>query len=92
MYSLKKKIEDVVSHADMIAPTALEMEETRRIKKEEVLRKHSLWDDLAKSDECFSSLADSVRLVNDLKDLQHKVHVDFCWHCMFSIDYLSLPI
>ncbi|XP_074568723.1 peptide chain release factor PrfB3, chloroplastic [Curcuma longa] len=72
LYSLKKKIEDVVSHADMIAPTALEMEEARRIKKEEVLRKQSLWDDLAKSDECFTSLADSVRLVNDLKDLRYK--------------------
>ncbi|WOL11989.1 peptide chain release factor PrfB3, chloroplastic isoform X1 [Canna indica] len=72
LYSLKKKIEDVVSRAEMVAPTALEMEEASRIKHEEVLRGHSLWDDLDKSDACFTALADAIKIVNDLKDLRYK--------------------
>lgn len=73
LYSLKKQIEDSVSRAEMIAPTALEMEEARRNKQEEVLQDHSLWDDLAKSDEFFTSLADAMKQVSDLKDLRYKV-------------------
>lgn len=57
----------------MMAPNALEIEEARRIKQEEVLRGHSLWDDLAKSDQHFTALADAIRLINDLKDLRYKV-------------------
>ncbi|XP_009401049.2 peptide chain release factor PrfB3, chloroplastic isoform X1 [Musa acuminata AAA Group] len=72
LYSLKKKIEDAVHRAEMIAPNALEIEEARRIKQEEVLRGHSLWDDLAKSDQHFTALADAIRLINDLKDLRYK--------------------
>ncbi|XP_064965287.1 peptide chain release factor PrfB3, chloroplastic-like isoform X2 [Musa acuminata AAA Group] len=72
LYSLKKKIEDAVHRAEMMAPNALEVEEARRIKQEEVLRGHSLWDDLAKSDQHFTALADAIRLINDLKDLRYK--------------------
>ncbi|URE05623.1 peptide chain release factor [Musa troglodytarum] len=72
LYSLKKKIEDAVHRAEMMAPNALEIEEARRIKQEEVLRDHSLWDDLAKSDQHFTALADAIRLINDLKDLRYK--------------------
>nr|XP_018681435.1 PREDICTED: peptide chain release factor PrfB3, chloroplastic isoform X3 [Musa acuminata subsp. malaccensis] len=72
LYSLKKKIEDAVHRAEMMAPNALEIEEARRIKQEEVLRGHSLWDDLAKSDQHFTALADAIRLINDLKDLRYK--------------------
>lgn len=73
LYSLKKKIEDVVSRAEMIAPTALECEEARRIKQEQVLRDYDLWDDLARSNESLADLADAIKVVNDLKDLRHKV-------------------
>ncbi|XP_010938642.1 peptide chain release factor PrfB3, chloroplastic isoform X2 [Elaeis guineensis] len=73
LYSLKKKIEDVVSRAEMIAPTALECEEARRIKQEKVLRDYDLWDDLARSNESLADLADAIKVVNDLKDLRCKI-------------------
>ncbi|XP_008800239.1 peptide chain release factor PrfB3, chloroplastic [Phoenix dactylifera] len=73
LYSLKKKIEDVVSRAEMIAPTALEFEEARRIKQEQVLRDYDLWDDLARSNESLAALADAIKVVNDLKDLRYKI-------------------
>ncbi|KAG1371160.1 putative peptide chain release factor PrfB3, chloroplastic [Cocos nucifera] len=73
LYSLKKKIEDVVSRAEMVAPTALECEEARRIKQEQVLRDYDLWDDPARSNESLADLADAIKVVNDLKDLQCKI-------------------
>ncbi|XVE61076.1 hypothetical protein DITRI_Ditri06bG0010800 [Diplodiscus trichospermus] len=72
LFSLKKKIEDVILRAEMLAPTALELEEARRIKQEEMIRDYDLWDDPAKSNEILVKLADSVKLVDALKDLKYK--------------------
>lgn len=72
MFSLRKKIEDSVNRAEMLAPTALELEESRRIKQEEVIREYDLWDDLAKSNEILIKLADSAKVVDALKDLTYK--------------------
>nr|CAD1828384.1 unnamed protein product [Ananas comosus var. bracteatus] len=72
LYSLKKKIEDAVSRAEMIAPTALELEEARRIRQEEVLHEYNLWDDLTRSNESLAALADAIKVVDDLKDLRYK--------------------
>lgn len=70
---MKKRIEDAVVRVEMTASSALEWEEARRIKQEEVLQGHNLWDNPAKSHETFSALADAIRLVDHLKDLQYKV-------------------
>lgn len=70
---MKKKIEDAVSRAEMIAPTALELEEARRIRQEEVLHEYNLWDDLTRSNESLAALADAIKVVDDLKDLRYKV-------------------
>ncbi|XP_062181590.1 peptide chain release factor PrfB3, chloroplastic-like isoform X2 [Phragmites australis] len=56
----------------MTASSALEFEEARRIKQEEVLRKRNLWDNPAKSYESLSALADAIRVVDHLKDLRFK--------------------
>ncbi|XP_039129394.1 LOW QUALITY PROTEIN: peptide chain release factor PrfB3, chloroplastic [Dioscorea cayenensis subsp. rotundata] len=72
LFSLKKKIADAISRAEMIAPLALEFEEARRIKQEAVLQDCNLWDDIEKSTESLSALGDAIKMVNDLKDLQHK--------------------
>ncbi|KAJ1262636.1 hypothetical protein BS78_09G124000 [Paspalum vaginatum] len=72
MYSLKKRIEDAVVRVETTASSALELEEARRIKQEEVLRKHNLWDNPAKSHETLSALADAIRVVDHLKDLRFK--------------------
>lgn len=73
MFSLRKKIEDVVLRAETLAPAALELEEAIRIKHEETIRQSILWDDLAKSNEVLIKLADSSRVVDALKDLRYKV-------------------
>ncbi|XP_065855251.1 peptide chain release factor PrfB3, chloroplastic isoform X1 [Euphorbia lathyris] len=73
LFSLKKKIEDAVLRAEMSAPTALELEETRRMKQEEVMREFDLWDDPVKFNEILGGLADSVKLVDSLRDLKYKV-------------------
>ena len=70
---MKKKIEDVILRAEMLAPTALELEEAKRIKQEEMIRDYDLWDDPAKSNEILVKLADSVKVVDALKDLKYKV-------------------
>ena len=57
----------------MLAPTALELEEAKRIKQEEMIRDYDLWDDPAKSNEILVKLADSVKVVEALKDLKYKV-------------------
>ncbi|XP_022766619.1 peptide chain release factor PrfB3, chloroplastic [Durio zibethinus] len=72
LFSLKKKIEDVILRAEMLAPTALDVEEARRIKQEEMIRDYDLWDDPAKSNEILVKLADSVKVVEALKDLKYK--------------------
>ncbi|KAK3039642.1 hypothetical protein RJ639_027233 [Escallonia herrerae] len=72
MFSLRKKIGDSVSRAEMLAPTALELEEERHIKQEKVIREYDLWDDLAKSNEVLVKLADSAKAVDALKDLKYK--------------------
>ncbi|XP_039028428.1 peptide chain release factor PrfB3, chloroplastic-like isoform X2 [Hibiscus syriacus] len=65
-------IEDVILRAEMLAPTALELEESRRIKQEEMVRDYDLWNDPAKSNEILVKLADSVKVVDALKDLKYK--------------------
>ena len=70
---MKKRIEDAVIRVETTASSALELEEARRIKQEEVLRKCNLWDNLIKSHETLSALADAIRVVNHLKDLRFKV-------------------
>ncbi|KAI3782634.1 hypothetical protein L2E82_12687 [Cichorium intybus] len=73
MFSLRKKIEDSVNRAEMLGLTALEFEEARRIKQEEMIREYDLWDDLAKSSDILIKLADSAKVVDALKDLTYKV-------------------
>ncbi|KAH9679739.1 peptide chain release factor PrfB3 [Citrus sinensis] len=67
-----KKIEDAVLRAESLATTALELEEARRIKQEEMVRNYNLWDDPTKSNEVLVKLADSLKVVNALKDLRYK--------------------
>ncbi|XP_062165953.1 peptide chain release factor PrfB3, chloroplastic isoform X1 [Alnus glutinosa] len=73
LFSLKKKIEDAVIRAEMLAPSALELEEARQIKQEEMIRESNLWDDPAKSDKILVKLADIAKVVDSLKDLTYKV-------------------
>lgn len=83
MFSLRKKIEDVVLRAETLAPAALELEEAIHIKHEEMIRQSNLWDDLAKSNEVLIKLANSSRVVDDLKSLRYKVMFyayHFCWN------------
>ncbi|KAG5386284.1 hypothetical protein IGI04_037754 [Brassica rapa subsp. trilocularis] len=72
LFSLKKKIKDVVLKAEMLAPDALELEEEQWIKQEETLRYCDLWDDPTKSDEIFLKLAARAKAVDTLKDLKYK--------------------
>ncbi|KAK6232133.1 Peptide chain release factor class I - like 4 [Theobroma cacao] len=72
LFSLKKKIEDIILRAEMLAPTALELEEARRIKQEQMIRDYNLWDDPVKSNEILVKLADSAKMVDALKDLKYK--------------------
>lgn len=76
LFSLKKKIEDAVLRAEMLAPTALELEEARRNKQEAIIRDYNLWDDPAKSNEILTKLGDSSKVVDSLKDLTYKVMFD----------------
>jgi len=73
MYSLKKRIEDAVVRVETTASSALELEEARRIEREEVLQKRNWWDNPAKSHGTLSALADAIRVVDHLKDLRFKV-------------------
>lgn len=70
---MKRKIEDLVLRAEMLAPTALEFEEARRLKQEEIIREYDLWDDVAKSNEDLVQLAESAKAVDALKDVRYKV-------------------
>ncbi|XP_049400653.1 peptide chain release factor PrfB3, chloroplastic [Solanum stenotomum] len=71
-FALKRKIEDLVLRAEMLAPTALEFEEARHLKQEEIIREYDLWDDVAKSNEDLVQLAESAKAVDALKDLRYK--------------------
>lgn len=71
-FALKRKIEDLVLRAEMLAPTALEFEEARRLKQEEIIREYDLWDDVAKSNEDLVQLAESTKAIDALKDLRYK--------------------
>ncbi|XP_031382038.1 peptide chain release factor PrfB3, chloroplastic isoform X2 [Punica granatum] len=55
-----------------MATSALELEEARRIRQEEMIRNYDLWDDPAKSNDILVELADSARAVDALKDLAYK--------------------
>lgn len=70
---MKKNIEDTVLRAESLAPTALELEEARKIEQEEMIRGYNLWDDPTKSNEILVKLADSAKVVDALKDLKYKV-------------------
>ncbi|XP_068664129.1 peptide chain release factor PrfB3, chloroplastic [Aristolochia californica] len=72
LFSLRKRIDDAVARAELAASNALEFEEARQIKQEEMVQKYNLWDDLTKSDEILSALASSTKVVDALKDLQYK--------------------
>ncbi|KAJ8534204.1 hypothetical protein K7X08_007528 [Anisodus acutangulus] len=71
-FALKRKIEDLVLRAEMLAPIALEFEEARRLKQEEIIREYDLWDDVAKSNEDLVQLAESAKAIDSLKDLRYK--------------------
>lgn len=73
MFSLRKRIEDSVLRAEMLGPTALELEEAKHVNQEEVIRDYDLWDDLGKSNEILVKLADSAKVVDTLRDLKYKV-------------------
>ncbi|XP_062117919.1 peptide chain release factor PrfB3, chloroplastic [Humulus lupulus] len=73
LFALKRKIEEAVLRAEMLAPAALEHEEAKRNKQEEMIRAYDLWDDPAKSDVILAKLADSAKVVDALKDLTYKV-------------------
>ncbi|XP_073157250.1 peptide chain release factor PrfB3, chloroplastic isoform X2 [Henckelia pumila] len=72
MFSLRKRIEDSVLRAEMLVPTALEVEEAKRVNQEEVVRDYDLWDDIGKSNEILIKLADSVKVVDALRDIKYK--------------------
>ncbi|XP_061966526.1 peptide chain release factor PrfB3, chloroplastic isoform X3 [Populus nigra] len=65
-------IEDTVLRAEMLAPTALEHEEARRIKQEEMIHECNLWEDPAKSNEILIKLGGSAKAIDALKDLKYK--------------------
>ncbi|KAK1277218.1 hypothetical protein QJS04_geneDACA003691 [Acorus gramineus] len=67
-----KKIEDAVERAEAMTSTALELEEVKRIKQEEIFRGCNLWNDLSTSNESLVALADTIKVVDSLKDLQYK--------------------
>ncbi|GAV72591.1 RF-1 domain-containing protein/PCRF domain-containing protein, partial [Cephalotus follicularis] len=71
-FSLKKKIEDAVQRAEIFAPTALELEQAKQIKNEEMICDYNLWDDPVKSNDILVKLADGAKVVDDLKDLKYK--------------------
>ncbi|CAA2972403.1 peptide chain release factor 3, chloroplastic [Olea europaea subsp. europaea] len=58
----------------MLAPIALEHEEARHFKQEEIIRDHDLWDDPGKSNEILVKLVDSAKVVDAFKDLKYKAH------------------
>lgn len=92
LFSLRKKIEDAVVRAEMLAPTALELEEAKRNRQEAIIRDYNLWDDTAKSNEILSKLADSAKVVDALKDLTYKVmcNADLLWNLFVVCGRLTI--
>lgn len=90
MFSLRKRIEDSVLRAEMLAPTVLEFEEAKHVDQEEVVRDYDLWNDLSKSNEMLVKLADSAKVVDTLRDLTFKVPYANLSTMLFH--YLSSPI
>ncbi|KAK6149102.1 hypothetical protein DH2020_016627 [Rehmannia glutinosa] len=72
MFSFRKRIEDSILRAEMLAPTALELEEAKHVNQEEVIRDYDLWDDLSRSNEILLKLAESAKVVDNLRDLKYK--------------------
>ncbi|CAA2984186.1 peptide chain release factor 3, chloroplastic [Olea europaea subsp. europaea] len=72
MFSLRKRIEDSLLRAEMLAPIALDHEEVRHVKQEEIIHDHDLWDDPRKLNEILIKLADSAKVVDALKHLKYK--------------------
>ncbi|GFP90912.1 peptide chain release factor prfb3 chloroplastic [Phtheirospermum japonicum] len=72
MFSLRKRIEDSILRAEMLAPTALELEEAKHFNQEEVIRHYDLWDDLGKSNDILIKLAESAKVVDTLRDLKYR--------------------
>ena len=93
MFSLRKRIEDSVLRAEMLAPTALEFEEGKHVDQEGVVRDYDLWDDLNKSNEVLAKLADSAKVVDTLRDLTFKVtyaHLSLILYCfIYLLRFLS---
>ncbi|KAK6124746.1 hypothetical protein DH2020_041512 [Rehmannia glutinosa] len=73
MFSFRKRIEDSILRAEMLAPTALELEEAKHVNQEEVIRDYDLWDDLSRSNEILLKLAESAKVVDNLRDLKYKL-------------------
>lgn len=72
LFSLRRKIEDSVLRAEMLAPAALEAEEATRVKQEDMIQACDLWDDVSMSNDILLKLADSIKVVDALKDIQYK--------------------
>ncbi|KAJ3676210.1 hypothetical protein LUZ60_003622 [Juncus effusus] len=72
LYSLRRNIEEIVGRVEEITPAALEFEEERKIKQEEIMKRSNLWDDLSGSDASLTDLADTSKVVDILKDLQYQ--------------------
>ena len=83
MFALRKKIEDSILSAEILAPTALEQEEARHIQQEKVIRECNLWDDIAQANEFLVKLAESDKVVDALKDLRYKV---ICYAITYCCD------
>ncbi|XP_030525729.2 peptide chain release factor PrfB3, chloroplastic [Rhodamnia argentea] len=72
LFALKKKIEDAVQRTEMMAPTALQIEEARWVKLDGLIRDYDLWDDPAKTNDALVKLADIASAVDALRDLTYK--------------------
>ncbi|KAJ1375478.1 Peptide chain release factor class I/class II [Sesbania bispinosa] len=71
---------DAVLRAEMFASAALEMEEARWTKQEEVVRDCDLWDDPAKSNDILVKLANSAKVAEEAKLIKQLAEVN-------AIDY-----
>ncbi|CAK7342696.1 unnamed protein product [Dovyalis caffra] len=92
LFSLKKKIEDTVLRAEMLTPTALELEEARRIKREEMIRECNLWEDPIKSNEILIKLAGSAKVVDALKDLKYKAEEAKLISQLVEMEAINYPL
>ncbi|XP_047958801.1 peptide chain release factor PrfB3, chloroplastic isoform X2 [Salvia hispanica] len=88
MFSLRKRIEDSVLRAEMLAPTALEFEEGKHVDQEGVVRDYDLWDDLNKSNEVLAKLADSAK-AEEAKLITELAEMDAINYELFKQAYAS---